>query len=180
MNSILRRISTAYVTPIVLLAIIGFAGWHFASESYENFLGNVAWNLFPQDTVFLALKNHVFSIGLTNTGITTLPQLTLMGHNFGFGLIVTWSIILGTRGRSWILRLSGLFFAWLFLWLTHTGVLVAAAHTYSLAVTQSEVPVGFYVFINSVHPTVTILPVVIILLWLVIPFGMHGTRARQR
>ena len=75
-----------------------------------------------------------------------------------------------TRGRSWTLHLIELCCAWLLLLLTQAGLLVAAAHTYLLATTQLEIPLGFSVFIKSVHPTVAILPVVIIVLWQVIPF----------
>jgi len=166
----MRRISSARVTPVLLWAIIGFTGWYLAANSYERFLGGIAWDLFPQKEVFLALKDHVFSIGLIGAGNTPLPQLTLISHNFGFGLVVTGSVILGTRGRSWGLRLIGLCCAWLLLLLTQTGLLVAAAHTYLMAATQSEIPLGFSVFVKSVHPTVAILPIAIIVLWLVIPF----------
>ena len=158
------------MTPVLLWAIIGFAAWHLAAQSYERLLGGIAWDLFPQIEVFLALKDHVFSIGLIGAGNTPLPQLTLLSHNFGFGLVVTGSVILGTRGRSWGLRLIGLCCAWLLLLLTQTVLLVAAVHTYQTAATQPEIPLGFSVFIKSVHPTVTILPIVIIVLWLVIPF----------
>ena len=75
-----------------------------------------------------------------------------------------------TREHSWALHRIGLCCAWLLLLLTQAGLLVAVAHTYLLAVTQSEIPLGFSVFIKSVHPTVAILPVVIIVLWQVIPF----------
>ncbi len=159
------------MTPVLLWAIIGFTGWYLAANSYERFLGGIAWDLFPQKEVFLALKDHVFSIGLIGAGDAALPQLTFISHNFGFGLVVTGSVILGTRGRSWGLRIIGLCCAWLLLLLTQTGLLVAAAHTYRLAVTQAEIPLGFSVFVKSVHPTVVILPIVIIALWLMIPFG---------
>ena len=158
------------MTPVLLWAITGFSAWYFGAHSYERFLGGIAWDLFPQKEVFLGLKDHVFSIGLIGAGNTPLPQLTLIRHNFGFGLVVTGSVILGTRGRSWGLRLIGLCCAWLLLLLTQAGLLVAAAHTYLLATTQLEIPLGFSVFIKSVHPTVAILPVVIIVLWQVIPF----------
>ena len=169
MNSVVRRIPSQ-ITHIVLWAITGFAAWYFGAHSYERFLGGIAWDLFPQKEVFLALKDHVFSIGLIGAGNTPLPQLTLISHNFGFGLVVTGSVILGTRGRSWGLRLIGLCCAWLLLLLTQVGLLVAAAHTYLMAASQSEIPLGFSVFVKSVHPTVAILPIVIIVLWLVIPF----------
>ena len=170
MNSVVRRISSAYVTPVLLWAIIGFAAWYLAAQSYERLLGGIAWDLFPQKEVFLSLKDHVFSIGLRVVDEKAIPQLSLISHNFGFGLVVTGSVILGTRGRSWAMRLIGLCCAWLILLLTQTGLLVAAAHTYRLAVTQAEIPLGFSVFVKSVHPTVVILPIVIIVLWLVIPF----------
>jgi len=168
-NSVVRRIPSQ-ITHIVLWAITGFAVWYLAANSYERLLGGIAWDLFPQKEVFLALKDHVFSIGLIGAGNTALPQLTLISHNFGFGLVVTGSVILGTRGRSWGLRIIGLCCAWLLLLLTQTGLLVAAAHTYLIAATQSEIPLGFSVFVKSVHPTVVILPIVIIVLWLEIPF----------
>ena len=158
------------MTPVLLWTIIGCATWYLAAYSYERLLGDIAWDLFPQKEVFLALKDHVFSIGLIGAGDIPLPQLTLISHNCGFGLVVTGSVILGTRGRSWGLRLIGLCCAWLFLLLTQTGLLVAAAHTYLMATTQSEIPLAFSVFVKSVHPTVVILPIVIIVLWLVIPF----------
>ena len=53
---------------------------------------------------------------------------------------------------------------------TEAGLLVAAAHTYLMAASQSEIPLEFSVFVKSVHPTVAILPIAIIVLWLVIPF----------
>ena len=74
-----------------------------------------------------------------------------------------------TREHSWAFHLIGLCCAWLLLLLTQAGLLVAVAHTYLLAATQSEIPLGFSVFIKSVYPTVAILPVVIIVLWPVIP-----------
>jgi len=174
-NSVVRRIPSQ-ITHIVLWAITGFAVWYLAANSYERLLGGIAWDLFPQKEVFLALKDHVFSIGLIGAGNTPLPQLTLISHNFGFGLVVTGSVILGTRGRSWGLRLIGLWCAWLLLLLTQTGLLVAAAHTYLMAASQSEIPLGFSVFVKSVHPTVVILPIVIIVLWLVIPFEKRLSR----
>jgi hypothetical protein len=164
------------VTSVLLWAIIGFAAWYLAAHPYERLLGSIAWDFFPQKEVFLALKDHVFSIGLTGAGDTPLPQLTLISHNFGFGLVVTGSVILGTRGRSWSLRLIGLCCAWLFLLLTQTGWLVAAAHTYLMATTQSEIPLGFSLFVKSVHPIVVILPIVIIVLCLVIPFEKSLSR----
>ena len=75
-----------------------------------------------------------------------------------------------TREHSWTLHLIGLCCAWLLLLLTQAGLLVAVAHTYLLAATQSEILLGFSVFIKSVYPTVAILPVVIIVVWPVIPF----------
>ena len=75
-----------------------------------------------------------------------------------------------TREHSWAFHLIGLCCAWLLLLLTQAGLLVAAAHTYLMAASQSEIPLGFSVFVKSVHPTVAILPIVIIVLWLVIPF----------
>ena len=124
----MRRISSQ-ITLIVLWAITGFAVWYFAADSYERLLGGIAWDLFPQKEVFLALKDHVFSIGLIGTGNTPLPQLTLISHNFGFGLVVTGSVILGVGRRSWVSRLIGLCCAWLSLLLTQVGLLVAAAYT---------------------------------------------------
>ena len=169
MNAVVRRIPSQ-ITHIVLWAITGFVVWYFAANSYERLLGGIAWDLFPQKEVFLALKYHVFSIGLIGAGNTPLPQLTLISHNFGFGLVVTGSVILGTRGRSRGLRLIGLCCAWLLLLLTQAGLLVAASHTYLMAASQSEIPLGFSVFVKSVHPAVAILPIAIIVLWLVIPF----------
>ena len=164
------------MTPVLLWAIIGFAAWHLAAQSYERLLGGIAWDLFPQKEVFLSLKDHVFSIGLRVVDETAIPQISLISHNFGFGLVVTGSVILGTRGRSRGLRLIGLCCAWLLLLLTQAGLLVAASHTYLMAASQSETPLGFSVFVKTVHPTVVILPIVIIVLWLVIPFekGMSG------
>ena len=37
-----------------------------------------------------------------------MPQLILVSHNFGFGFVITWTVIMGTRGRSWALRVTGL------------------------------------------------------------------------
>ena len=176
MYSVVRRVSSRRVTPVILWAIIGFSAWYFAAHSYERFLGSIAWNLFPQKEVFLSLRDHAFSIGMRIVDETATPGLTLISHNFGFGLVVTGSVILGTRGRSWALRLIGLCCAWLLLLLTQTGLLVAAAHTYLMAATQSEIPLGFSVFVKSVHPTVVILPIVIIVLWLVIPFEKRLSR----
>ena len=176
MYSVVRRVSSRRVTPVILWAIIGFSAWYLAAHSYERFLGSIAWNLFPQKEVFLSLQDHAFSIGMRIVDETATPGLTLISHNFGFGLIVTGSVILGTRGRSWVLRLIGLCCAWLLLLLTQAGLLVAAAHAYLSAATQTETSLGFSVFIKSVHPTVAILPIVIIVLWLVIPFekGLSG------
>jgi len=111
---------------------------------------------------------------------TATPGLTLISHNFGFGLIVTGSVILGTRGRSWVLRLIGLCCAWLILLLTQAGLLVAAAHAYLLAVTQSEASLWVSVFIKSVHPMVAILPILMIAIWLAIPFEILGPQNRRR
>ncbi len=158
------------MTPVLLWTIIGCATWYLAAYSYERLLGDIAWDLFPQKEVFLALKDHVFSIGLVGAGNTSLPQLTLISHNFGFGLVVTGSVILGVGRRSWVSRLIGLCCAWLSLLLTQVGLLVAAAYTYLVAAAQAEIPLGFSMFIKAVHPTVVILPIVIIVLWLVIPF----------
>ena len=89
----MHRISPAHVTSVLLWAIIGFAAWYLAAHPYERLLGSIAWDFFPQKEVFLALKDHVFSIGLTGGGDTPLPQLTLISHNFGFGLVVTGSVL---------------------------------------------------------------------------------------
>jgi len=164
-----HRISSANVIPIALWAITGFAAWYLTAQYYERFLGTLAWDFFPQKDTVLSLNDHVFSIGLRFADETTTPHLKLISHNFGFGLVITGAIILGTRVRSWAMRLIGLFCAWLILLLTQTGLLVAAAHTYQIALTQSEVPLVFSVFINAVHPIVTIMPIVIIVLWLLIP-----------
>jgi len=172
----MHRISPAHVTSVLLWAIIGFAAWYLAAHPYERLLGSIAWDFFPQKEVFLALKDHVFSIGLTGGGDTPLPQLTLISHNFGFGLVVTGSVILGTRERSWGLRFIGLCCAWLILLLTQAGLLAAAAYTYLVAASQSEIPLGFSLFVKSVHPIVVILPIVIIVLWLVIPFEKSLSR----
>ena len=171
MKSAVGKIASAHVTPILLWSITGFAAWYLAAHSYERLLGNIAWSLFPQTEVFLTLKDHVFSIGPRLAGEVAFPQLTITSYNFGFGLIVTGSVILGIRGRSWRVRFIGLCCAWLILLLTQTGLLVAAAHTYRLAVSQSEIPFGFSLFIKSVHPIITLLPIVIIVLWVAIPFG---------
>jgi hypothetical protein len=58
------------VTSVLLWAIIGFAAWYLAAHPYERLLGSIAWDFFPQKEVFLALKDHVFSIGLTGGGDT--------------------------------------------------------------------------------------------------------------
>ena len=150
---------------------MGFIAWYLIAQPYERLLGDIAWDLFPKKEVFLHLaEDHVFSIGLRDAGDATIPQLTLIGHNFGFGLVITGSVILGTRDRTWILRFIGLCCAWLLLLLTQTGILVAAAHTYLLAATRPETSLGFSLFIKSVHPTVAVFPIVIIVMWLVIPF----------
>jgi hypothetical protein len=143
-------------------------------------LGSIAWNLFPQKEVFLSLQDHAFSIGMRIVDETATPELTLISHNFGFGLVVTGSVILGTRGRSWALRLIGLCCAWLLLLLTQAGLLVAAAHAYLLAVTQSEASLWVSVFIKSVHPMVAILPILMIAIWLAIPFEILGPQNRRR
>lgn len=161
-------------------AIIGFVVWHLFAHSYEGFLGGVAWDFFPQEEVFLALEDHIFSIGLRVVDETTIPQLTLISHNFGFGLVITASVILGARGRSWALRVMGLCCVWVILMLTQTMVLVAAAHTYQMAATQPEVPLSFSMFIKSVHPTVTVLPISFILMWFVSTSDLHLARTAQR
>ncbi len=161
------------------------ACWLLIADSYEHFLGSLAWDLFPQKDVLLNLKDHVFTIALRSVSDTVVPQLTLVSHNFGFGFVITGAVIMGTKGKSWALRVTGLSCAWLVLLTTQTVLLVAAAHTYRMAITQSELPLAFSVFIKSVHPTVTILPVVIIVLWLVAPFEkfmsglMDSTQGRK-
>ena len=170
MNSVVRRISSASVTHVLLWAVVGSITWYFAALTYERLLGNISWEYFPQKEVFLSLKDHVFSIGLSRDVDTPIPQLALISHNFGFGLVVTEAVILGVRGRSWALRFVGLFCAWVLLLLTQTGLLVMAAHSYRLSVTQSEIHAWASIFIKSVHPTVAILPIVVIVLWLLIPF----------
>ena len=68
------------MTPVLLWAITGFAAWYFGAHSYERFLGGIAWDLFPQKEVFLALKDHVFSIGLIGAGNTPCRTSATMGH----------------------------------------------------------------------------------------------------
>lgn len=164
---------TTTVTPILLLALVGATGWFVFAESYEQLLGNIAWDLFPQKEIFLSLNNHVFSIGLRSQGDVIIPHLTLIGHNFGFGLVVTGAVILGKRGNSWPLRFLGLGCVWIFLLITQIVLIVLAAHTYLFAVTQPNIPWGFRAFVNSVHPTVTLLPVAIVVIWIVIPFEKY-------
>ena len=180
MKSVVHRILSARMIPVIIWAITGFIFWYFFASSYERFLGNAVWDMFPQKEVFLNLSDHVFTIGLKIPDESTVPNLTLLGHNFGFGLIITGSIILGTRGRQWILRLVGLLFTWIALFITHIIVLVVAAHTYQNASIQPEIPLGFSIFINLVHPTVTVLPIVIALIWFVVPFNQYWDRLTLR
>lgn len=136
--------------------------------------------MFPQKHVFLSLKDHVFSIGMVGISEKAFPELTLTSHNFGFGMIVTGSVILGTRSRSWTSRLIGLCCAWLLLLITQVVLLVTAAHVYLAASTQLQVPLAFSMFLKSVHPTVAVLPIVIIVLWLALPFEIHMSRSQPK
>lgn len=173
------------VTPIVLWAMTGFFAWYFAAHSYERLLGNMAWGLFPQEEVFLALENHAFSIGLRVVAETTIPELTLTSHNFGFGLVVTGSVILGTRGRSWTLRLMGFSCTWLLLLLAQVGLLTTAGHAYLSIATQSQTSLWISGFANAVHPIVAIAPILMTMVWLAVPFevlgpqGPRGERVRS-
>lgn len=174
------RIPWFRMVLVAAWAIIGFVTWHMTATTYERLLGSVAWEYFP-DKVFLNLREgHVFAIGLKDAVDTAPPQLTLQSHNFGYGLILTGSIILGTTGRTLIARSMGLISVWLLLFLSQAGLLVAAAHNYLSATTQSDISGGVAVFIKSVHPTVTILPVLLVVSWLAIPSMIRGSQGQRR
>ncbi len=150
----------------LLWSIAGFTVWLLGASWYENLLGDIAWHFFPREDVFLYLKNHVFSIGLTEPGRSSLPQLTFNSHNSGFGFIVTGAIILGSRHRSWSLRIMGLVTSWFLLLITHICLLVLAVQTYSLAMAKPDSILPFSIFVKSVHPTITLVPIIITIVWL--------------
>lgn len=172
MNIVVHRIWKSAFAPVLLWGVAGSVWWWIAAGWYENLLGEIAFDLFPKDHVFLYLKDHVFSIGLNVSNGDASPELTFTSHNFGFGLVVTGAVIMGMRGRAWILRLIGLACVWTLLMVMHTGLLVAASRVYPSAASQQEVPLGFSIFLKTVHPVVAVLPIVIIMLWMLIPLEM--------
>lgn len=169
-NLIIRPFLSSQIVLVLIWATIGFALWYLFANTYTLFIGRLAWEYFPNN-VILSVTDHHFIIVLKNAiNNSQSPPMQLLIHNFGFGLVITSAIILGTNKDSWKLRFISLCCVWLFLFFIQTGLLITAAHTYKSAMTEAKITLGFTIFIKSLHFIVTVLPIMLSALWLIAPF----------
>lgn len=182
MPSVERRL-ILQVAPVLLWGAAVSIAWYFDGASYERLLASLASAHLPNG-VYLHIGEHVFSIGLVRSAGLEAPALTILSHNFGFGLVVTGATILGARTQSWPIRSLGLGIAWALLLTVQVGLLVglqaAVGHAYPQANEQVAFPVGLRVLLRSVHPIVAVFPVAIVVMWLLIPPGVSLHLPRRR
>ena len=100
------KASSWMIRTLVWATALGVA-WYFIGPVYARLLGSFVYRFLSEGT-FLFLKSQVFSIGLGHPSTFGGPLLELTAHNFGFGLVVTGAVVLGTPGRSWALRSAAL------------------------------------------------------------------------
>ena len=150
---------------VTVIDITPNVNYSFVLEAYTSEVLKSTSNM---SNGVLLVKNSNFAINTMNN--TSLPHLNFLSHNFGFGLIIITAVILGTYNRSWKFRLISLACAWLFLLFTQASLLVMGAYSYKLAFSDAKIGWGFSMFVEIVHIIVTILPIIVSVLWLMIPF----------
>ena len=96
-NLIIRPFLSSQIVLVLIWATIGFALWYLFANTYTLFIGRLAWEYFPNN-VILSVTDHHFIIVLKNAiNNSQSPPIQLLIHNFGFGLVITSAIILGTN-----------------------------------------------------------------------------------
>ena len=119
-----------WIVRTLLWAVALGVTWYFIAHLYGRLLGNFVYQYLP-DGIFMFLHSQVFFIGLGHPNTLEGPHLEIMAHNFGFGLVVTGAVVLGTQWRSRELRAVALAAGWILLFLTHAAVLVWATKAYN-------------------------------------------------
>ena len=90
--------------------------------------------------------------------------------------MVTGAVVLGTQGRSWTLQGLALAGAWILLFLVQVWVLTGASSAYISIAQQEEASLVVRLFFQALHPTVIILPLVLAVLWLLMPYPRQERR----
>ena len=161
------RASSWIVRTLLWAAALGIT-WYFMGHIYDRFLGSFVHQFLPSGT-FLLLKSQVFLIGLDHPSTFDGPILEIPAHNFGFGLVVTGAVVLGTQGPSWALRAMALAGGWLLLFLTHASVLVWGSKAYYADLRDDSVPLVTFLYLQGLHPIVIVLPLLMVVIWLLLP-----------
>ncbi|MQF49142.1 hypothetical protein FIM08_04535 [SAR202 cluster bacterium AC-647-N09_OGT_505m] len=148
--------------------------WYFISLIYGRLLGSFVHRFLPGD-IFLLLESEVFYIGLGHPSTFDGPLLEIMTHNFGFGLVVTGAVVLGTQWRSWEVRIVALAAGWSLLFLTHAAVLVWATKAYNADLQNDSESVAALLYVYGIHLTVIVIPLLMAVIWLLLnPQHMPG------
>ena len=156
-----------WVVRTLLWAVALGVTWYFIAHIYGRLLGNFVYQYLP-DGIFMLLHSQVFFIGLGHPNTLEGPHLEIMAHNFGFGLVVTGAVVLGTQGRSWALRSVALAGIWFFLFLTHALVVVWGAKGYLADFGDDGASWVTSLYSQGVHPTVIVLPLLVAVIWLLL------------
>ena len=166
--------SKTYSWMIRTLLWASFLGitWYFIGIIYGGLLGSFVHRFLPGDT-FLLLKSQVFYIGLGHPQTFEGPLLQIMAHNFGFGLVVTGALVLGTQWRSWRLRVVALILGWMFIFLIHACVLVWSAKAYLADFQSDSASVTALLYVYGIHLAVIVMPLLMAVIWLML--GPHWT-----
>ena len=167
------RASSWIVRTLLCAAALGIT-WYFMGHIYGRFLGSFVHQFLPSGT-FLLLKSQVFLIGLDHPSTFYGPILEIPAHNFGFGLVVTGAIVLGTQWRSWQLRVAALVAGWMFLFLTHAAVLVWGTKAYNADLQSDSESVAALLYVYGIHLAVIVIPLLMAVIWLLLnPQRMPG------
>ena len=154
------------VRTLLWAAALGIT-WYFISLIYGRMLGSFVHRFHPGD-VFLLLESQVFYIGMGHPSTFDGPLLKIMAHNFGFGLVVTGAIVLGTQWRSWQLKVAALAAGWMFLFLTHAAVLVWAIKAYISGFQSDSASVNLLLYVHGIHFAVIVIPLLMAVIWLLL------------
>jgi len=154
------------VRTLLWAAALGIT-WYFISLIYGRLLGSFVHRFLPGD-IFLLLESQVFYIGLGHPSTFDGPLLEIMAHNFGFGLVVTGAVVLGTQWRSWELRVVSLAAGWMFLFLTHATVLVWAIKAYISDLQSDSESVAALLYVYGIHFAVIVIPLLMAVIWLLV------------
>lgn len=177
-----ERSLISHLIPVLFWAVAASIAWYFGGASYERFLAALTSSHLPQG-VYLRVGEHMFAIGILGAAGPERPGFSIISHNFGFGLVVTTAVILGTRGHLWRVRLLGLGATWILLALMQVWVLVTVAHVYVEVAGQPTVSWGSRMFIKAIHPVVAVAPAAIVVVWILAPMwvtkGLHRAARRR-